>query len=709
MQQALHERAQAGAHALKKIASLLRLSLKNGCARYYPDCVGYLPTLPPRTAPQNPMTNLDVNLSGNLLSREEGEPLRAAIERWAEETTATITRKRGTRKIVDREPRLHEKTAAITGFFSITDRLPLEVRPPDVRVWCDALEAGGRNMSAVRAHVGFLSSFFEWLIKASVPELPVSQNPAKVEPMPAVKPVTAANWEERTEALLKRTRSVRSGDTVNFRDFSPADLDEVEELLRYQRNQLASFEDPGDKAACQQLIVSLEEFTARLRKLRIMYLVVAVRALSEVNHRRGERGNWDMIIKEVRAARPSWDVPKGEDFTLKWLDKLDALIIDSLNRRLTHVPRTRLASSPLAREGFIRFPSERIFKATLEALMPGAMLAGSPLRAALEDLRDGNGPAGDRFEGAYVFKSRRGDFEGVIGLPYGTDLALRQALQAMPSLAVKALFALWARLYAESGNPAFGDSVTVSVSQFCDDLGYKRNRGAHEPENRRRALLVLRALMALEAQVTYQPDKGQVLLRGPVLHSSPLSSDIKGYSDAVPPRRPGEFDGARGARAFTYGPGAVYGNPAWRARNTSVALAGEGLLKLEGGNKDKWAVLVGGYVATLAGMNSYRQRPLNQVTVTERTGLTREVERHRQVSRMERKLSDALDRLRQVGFIANWSPILDDEDPSLTNKIEIAWPDELGKRAVERERGRERHKRLARRKRSAGTGAKYVE
>ena len=76
---------------------------------------------------------------------------------------------------------------------------------------------------------------------------------------------------------------------------------------------------------------------------------------------------------------------------------------------------------------------------------------------------------------------------------------------------------------------------------------------------------------------------------------------------------------------------------------------------------------------------------------------------------MERKLSDALDRLRQAGFIANWSPILNDEDPSLTNKIEIAWPDELGKRAVERERGRERHKRLARRKRSAGAGAKYVE
>lgn len=656
--------------------------------------------------------NQDLPLSAGLLSREEGEPLRAAIERWAEETTATATRKRdtstekrSTREPVDRETRLREKTAAVSGFFSMADRPPQDVRPPDVRVWCDALEAGGHNASAVRAHVVYLSSFFQWLTKAFLPELPVSQNPAKVDSRQPVKPVTVADWVERTGELLGRTRSMRSGDTVNLRDFSPADLEELEELLRYQKHQFASHEDHAEAEAIRELLVSLEEFRVRLKKLRIMYLVVAMRAVSEIDRRRGERGNWDMIVEEVRAARPSWRLPNSEGFTLQWLDKLDALLLDSLNRRLTHVPRTRLASSQLAREGLIRFPSERIFKATLEALMPGAMLTGSALRVGLETLSDSGGYAADKFEAAYVFKLKRGDFEGVVGLPYGTAPKLREALQEMPPLAVKALFALWARLYAELDAPAFGETVTVSVSQFCDDLGYKRNRGAHEPENRRRAVLVLKALTALEAQVTYQPNEEPLLLSGAIFNRVPLMPEVKGYADVLAPSRAAGANGAHGAEAFAYGPGAIYGNPEWRALNTSVAFAGEELLKLEAGNRDRWAVLVGGYLVSVARMDGYRKRTLNQKTVAEKTGLSRDAEVHRQVGRMHEKLGKALDRLQEVGFIVRNKPMLKSEDESQAEKVEIVWPDALTKLAAGRERDRERHER-AERRRPAGKGAK---
>lgn len=640
------------------------------------------------------------NPADDFPSQDIGAPLRAGIKRWAETTTRTHS---------NRDSRLFEKMTAVAGFFSVVGRLPHDVKPPDVRIWCDALEAGGHNASTIRDHVGFLSSFFEWLIKASVPGLTTSQNPTKAVPERHLKATSADDWEERVEALIRRVRSMRVGDTLNLRDFSADDLDEVEELLRYRRRQLTSLENPADIAACEDLIVTLSEFGLRLKKFRIMYMVVAMRAVSEVNRKRGEQGNWDMIIEEVRKARPSWNIPVSDDFTPRWLDKLDALLIESLNRRLTHVPRTRLASSPLAREGFIRFPSERIFKSTLEALMPGAMLAGSALSAALETLSDRSGLAGDNLEAAYVFKSKRGDFEGVVGLPHGTDPSVRQVLVDMPSLAVKALFALWAKLYAELGSPAFGEPVTVSVSQFCDDLGYKRKRGSHEPENRCHAVLVLRALMALEARITYKPDKRQVLLDGPIFHPSPLPSHTQGYSDLFPSCRTSGIHGLRGAEAFTYGPGAVYQNPTWRARNTSVALIGEGLLKLGGGNKDKWAVLVGGYIASVAGMNSYRQRPISTSTLLEKTGLSRDRERHRQVGRMQDKLESALDRLREVGLIRGWEPITSGAEEWLIEKIEIVWPDALSKCASERERNRERHRRLARRRRAAAPSAKHVE
>jgi len=646
------------------------------------------------------MLNSDFNSSDSALSQRADELLRVEIGRWAEATM----RDQG-----DREVCIAEKAEAVGGFFSVTGRHPQEVRPPDVRIWCDALEKGGRTASAIRDYVGLLSSFFEWLMKAPRPELSVPQNPVKVARTRSAKEASADDWVARAEGLFRRIKSLRVGDSVNFRDFSMEDLDELNELIQYKRKQLISLETPAEVAACEDVIANLIEFGVRLKKLRIMYMLVAMRAVREVNRKRGELGNWDMVIEELRAARPSWGIPSSESFTPQWLEKLDALLIDSLNRRLTRTPRTRLASSPIAREGFIRFPSERIFKAALEALMPGAMLAGPPLHTAMESLTDHGRQIGDRLEAAYVFKSKRGDFEGAIGFPHGTDPALRQALQNMPSLAVKALFALWARLYAELSSPAHGETISMSVSQFCDDLGYKRKRGSHEPENRRQAVLILRALMTLEALVTYKPDQRELHLGGTLFHRSRLSLDIKGYSDVF--SSPGVVGAGEvhGVEAFTYGPGATHANPIWRARNTSVAFASEGLLRLGAGNKDRWAVLVGGYIASLAGMNGYRERPLNARTLLEKTGLFLEGERHRKIGRMQDKLENALERLQEIGFIESWNPIADESEQWRIEKLEIRWPDALRKRAGERDHGRKHHRRSERRKRAAGTRAKYAE
>ncbi|MGB9177909.1 MAG: hypothetical protein WCB68_01585 [Pyrinomonadaceae bacterium] len=77
------------------------------------------------------MINSDFNLTNDLLSHREGELLRTEIERWADATTKLHG---------DREARLLEKIDAVAGFFSVVNRPPQEIKPPDIRIWCDALE-----------------------------------------------------------------------------------------------------------------------------------------------------------------------------------------------------------------------------------------------------------------------------------------------------------------------------------------------------------------------------------------------------------------------------------------------------------------------------------------------------------------------------------------------------------------------------------------
>jgi len=653
------------------------------------------------------MTNTDFNLTDDLLSHSEARPLRTEIERWADATTKL----RG-----DREARLLEKEEAVAGFFSVVNRPPQEIKPPDIRIWCDALETQGCNASTIRDYVGFLSSFFEWLFKSSVPEFPIPSNPTKIIRRQFVKEVSANDWIERAEALTNRAQSLRVNDSLDFRNFSADDLDELEAIIQFQRMQITSIVDSVEVAAHEEVIDKLKEFGCSLRKRRITYMVVAMRALQEINRKRGERGNWDTIFEEIRKARPSWNIPPSEDLTIQWLDKLDDLLIDSLKQRLTHVPRTRLASSPIARDGFIRFPSERIFKSTLEALMPGAMLTGPPLYAALDTLLEGRGIA-ENLEAAYIFKSKGRDFEGAIGFPLGTSIELRQAVHDMPALAVKALFALRARLYAETKNSNYGETISVSVAQFCDDLGYKPKKGSHTPENRRRAITLLEALMKLEAVITYHQDRRLGCLKGSILDRRQLPLEVKGYFDIFAKRQHGEYDDSKGSGAFTYGPGQVYAGSTWRARNSNVALISEELLNVGKGNTDKWTVLVGGYLASIARMNRYRPKSFRAEVLVRKTGLYLEREQHYQFGRMRDKLEEALARLQETCIIKEWrlkqsqingleisqevtpeSGVDRAESPAWKSEwskwqIEISWPEALRKRLDKSARGQQRNGR----------------
>lgn len=118
-------------------------------------------------------------------------------------------------------------------FFSVVNRPPQEIKPPDIRIWCDALETQGCNASTIRDYVGFLSSFFEWLLKSSVPEFPIPPNPMGIIRRPFVKEVSANDLKERAEVLIKRAQSLRASNSLDFRNFSADDLDELEAIFQY--------------------------------------------------------------------------------------------------------------------------------------------------------------------------------------------------------------------------------------------------------------------------------------------------------------------------------------------------------------------------------------------------------------------------------------------------------------------------------------------
>jgi integrase len=88
--------------------------------------------------------------------------LRTAADLWAEATTAATTQRRG--------EVMHDKVAAVRGFFAFTGKAPADATPGDVQAWRVHLESrrprGGEPLrpATVYARISRLSSFYEWLM-----------------------------------------------------------------------------------------------------------------------------------------------------------------------------------------------------------------------------------------------------------------------------------------------------------------------------------------------------------------------------------------------------------------------------------------------------------------------------------------------------------------------------------------------------------------
>lgn len=394
-------------------------------------------------------------------------------------------------------------------------------------------------------------------------------------------------------------------------------------------------------------------------------------------------------------------------------------------------PRKFLPMHPIAIKGQISVACDRINKATVEALMPGAMKQSTVLGVALDKLKAQGLMIGKKFWAAYPFSARK-DLHGAIGFTENPGEAIWRMLQRNGALAVKAQYALWARAYAETrADPQ--KLIIMSISQFCDDLGFKKKKGAHERVNKHKAVEVLDLLTSLELSAVYQTPKHKIVhLSGPLWMRGGIREELDDSTNLFGERHVGDPENRMSwdPIAFIYAPGIFFANPEWRKYNHNVALIGAGLLQLGSGDNDKWAVMVGGYIALLARMNGYRTTRVSVNRVLERTGLLAEMMKHRHAGRMREKLERALEKLQLVRVIRSYHFTSETEDidfddlsnletlacmsePSrwatswLNQCIVIEWPEDFERRAVElKEKKRQRimaSKTKHRRKKSRNT------
>jgi hypothetical protein len=360
-------------------------------------------------------------------------------------------------------------------------------------------------------------------------------------------------------------------------------------------------------------------------------------------------------IAEVKGllsrVRPEWKIGTETE-----LESVLGLLEQEFEARLCQlqelgrIRRKKIILQPLAESGYVLVQADRINKATVEAFAYGAMRQ-LPM-SYLESL----GPDAS-FWLAHAFgsgqrTSGRDYLVGAIGFKEKPAQHVQRLLQRNGALAIKAQYALWARAYAETDAKS-GVYITLSITQFCDDIGLARHNGVHRPENKLAAMAVLELLTSMELICIYRPPQGPTKrIRGPIWSRGMISEELRGYEDVfeggVLSNRPLWVP-----KAFSYAPGPFFANDTWRAYNQYIALVGEGLLKLNSNNADKYAVMVGGYLAILARMNGYRRCRVGLRTILEKTGLWA-VDRKKNPGRMRQKLEDALERLIKVRVIKSW-------------------------------------------------------
>jgi hypothetical protein len=346
--------------------------------------------------------------------------------------------------------------------------------------------------------------------------------------------------------------------------------------------------------------------------------------------------------------------------------------------------------TPLDSEPYMYMASDKATKFFINSLMPNQT---QPIKEAKLDALEARGISIPPRLMAVCVKDDDPKFAGLVSYNTGLGESVFKFFQEKSPLAVKAHFALWARAHRETKAEP-GKLVKMTISQFCDDLGFQKKKRAHTRENKQHALQILETLTSAEMILLWQDPqkklhrtKGNVWQRG--LSDEVFDThinDTNGQNENLIPGTEKFWD----PKTFSYSPGGFFTDADWRKFNNYVGLVGQGLLKLGANNKDKAAVLIGGYIAFLARIENYSREPLKLSTLIENTGdlLTGYIDR-REAAMLETIVENALDRLTDVKVLKDFEWVYDENiKPSdfdktvkmpelLARRIRLFFPDEL--------------------------------
>ena len=279
---------------------------------------------------------------------------------------------------------------------------------------------------------------------------------------------------------------------------------------------------------------------------------------------------------------------------------------------------------------------------------------------------------------AYGLEHRYKDLVVTYGLPSGERADTLFALLAQSGAKmVKAHFALWGRWYEEGAKS--GGFLNIPINQFCADLGYRPNKGAYRREHKQSAREILNAITSIEIQAIYTPPgkKPAQRLRGPIW-SRGLIYEEDGQHDDLPGQT---FEGEAKSWStlnFSFAPGPWFFHEEWNYYNPAIGKISAGLMQLKN-DKDEWAILIGGYLATMMRPAQYQPRRLRVVTILNRTGLAQSGDARRRVSELQGKFEHAMKRVVEVGVLNKWqytvSPVEDLKDADDADAVAAYYAD----------------------------------
>lgn len=143
--------------------------------------------------------------------------LRNALRLWAEAVTSSSTQRR--------DELLQYKKKVVDAFFAFIGKHPAEISPLDVEHWRDDLKSQGLKPTTIYTRICFLSSFFEWALRATALKEQITRNPVRLAMPKAPKPYQTESTKSWTDDELQKIVEVvkakaEKGDLVGKRDYA---------------------------------------------------------------------------------------------------------------------------------------------------------------------------------------------------------------------------------------------------------------------------------------------------------------------------------------------------------------------------------------------------------------------------------------------------------------------------------------------------------